>query len=156
MTTKAEPKIDPRKHVRTDTSKPMTQEQTRALYVWAGDEDDLPGNIYINASSSPIIIGSPAHIPGDSGRIYPGDRVQGDYYGTVLALPVFTGLQALSAVSPARRLELEQQRLRRSGDLPPEWCLYAWEKLEAKDRKKFEEQYGDLISRAQAAKDQVA
>ena len=149
-------KIDPRAHQRTDESKPMSHLETQAMYTWEGAEKDLPPNLYINASSAPIIIGAQAQIPGDSGRVYPGDRVQGDYYDTIMSLPMFTGLQQLSKVPPQRRLELEQLRLRRSGDLPPEWCLSAWEQLEAKDLKKFEEEYGDLISRARAAKEAVA
>ena len=150
------PQIDPRDHQRADESKPMTHEETQAMYAWSGDEDDCPEDLFINASNSPIIIGSQAGIPGDSSRIDPGDRVQGTYYAKVLDLPIFTGLQKLSVVQPQRRLELEQQRLRRSGDLPPEWCLSAWEKLEAKDRKKYEAEYGALMDRAREAREKVA
>lgn len=144
---------DPRKHVRADETKPMTQAEIQAMYTWSGDEEDCPENLFINASNAPIILGAQAQIPGDSGRIYPGDRVMGEYYASILELPMFTGLQRLKAVPTKRRMELERQRLRRSGDLPPEWMLKAWEALEPQERKKHEAEYGLLIERARKAKE---
>lgn len=143
---------DPRKNIREDETKPMTQAQQEALYLWSGDEEDCPHNLFVNASNAPIILGAQAQIPGDTGRIYPGDRVMGEYYASILELPMFTGLQRLSAVGPKRRLELERQRLRRSGDLPAPWILKAWEALEPEDRKKYGPEYEQLIAKARKAK----
>ena len=131
-------KLDPREHMRGDpTDGPMTPQQEASLYLWRGDEKDCPTNLFANASNQPILIGAQAQIPFDNGKIMPGDRVMGDYYGEVAKLPMFTGLMALTRVPEARRAELERMRQLRTGDQVADWVKEAWKKLPEETRKKM-------------------
>lgn len=130
--------MNPREHMRADpTERPMTPQETAALYLWTGEEKDCPPMLFVNASNQAIIIGAQAQIPFDNGKIEPGDRVMGDYYGEIAKLPMFTGLMALTKVPAERRAELERIRQLRTGDEPAPWVREAWKKLPEETRKKY-------------------
>lgn len=124
--------------------RPMTPEETAALYTWTGEEPDCPAHLYVNAGKQPIIIGAQAQIPFDSGKILPGDRVCGSYYGEVASLPMFTGLMPLRKIPMARRVELERMRKLRTGDEPAPWVQEAWSKLPKEDRERIEKETGGV------------
>jgi hypothetical protein len=131
-------KIDPREHMRMDPmERPMTPMEMMALYMWKGDEEDCPDDLYVNASTQPIIIGAQAQIPFDNGKIMPGDRVMGAYYGECARVPMFTGLMQVKKVPMERLVELERMRKLRTGDEPEEWVKEAWKKLPEETRKKM-------------------
>jgi len=136
--------MNPREHMRMDVmERPMTPEEEMAMYMWSGAEPDCPDNLFINASTQPVIIGAQAQIPYDSGKIMPGDRVMGSYYGDIVKLPMFTGLMRLKDIPMARRVELAKMRKMRMGDEPAEWVREAWQKLPEEEQKKIREAMGE-------------
>jgi len=141
----ASSKIDPRKHMREDPlARPMSPEEEQALYLWSGDEDDCPDNLYVNAGAQPLIIGAQARVPFDNTKIMPGDRAMGSFYDEVARNPMFTGLMRLKDLPIQRRVELAQQRKLRLGEEPPQWVKDAWGKLPKEARDEIEKTSGKV------------